>query len=72
MVEVYWEFWQRKLFRDYLRTHPEEAQRYQALKRDLAARFRIDREAYTDGKAEYIQTVMEKARHDQSGQNKPE
>ncbi len=61
IVEAYGEFWQRKLFRDYLRAHPDEAKRYEALKRDLAARFPKDREGYTDGKAEYIQAVMEKA-----------
>ncbi|MER3495147.1 MAG: GrpB family protein [Mastigocladus sp. ERB_26_2] len=62
IVEAYGEFWQRKLFRDYLRIHPEEAKRYEALKRDLAARFPTDREAYTNGKSEYIQRVMVKAR----------
>jgi GrpB-like predicted nucleotidyltransferase (UPF0157 family) len=58
------EFWQRKFFRDYLRMHPEEVQRYAALKRELAERFRSDREAYTDGKRNYIQGVMEKAQHE--------
>ncbi|MBW4433718.1 MAG: GrpB family protein [Pelatocladus maniniholoensis HA4357-MV3] len=63
IVEVYGEFWQqRKLFRDYLRMHPEEVKRYEALKRDLAVRFSTDREAYTEGKSEYIQAVMKKAR----------
>ncbi|ARV60377.1 hypothetical protein BZZ01_18640 [Nostocales cyanobacterium HT-58-2] len=61
VVEAYGEFWERKLFCDYLRLHPEEARRYEALKRELAARFRTDREAYTHGKGEYIQAVMEKA-----------
>jgi GrpB-like predicted nucleotidyltransferase (UPF0157 family) len=64
IVERESEFWERhKLFRDYLRTHPEEKQGYEALKRNLAARFSSDREAYTNGKKEYIQRVMEKARH---------
>lgn len=61
IVEAYGEFWQRLLFRDYLRSHPLEAQRYEALKRDLAKRFHSDRESYTNGKSEYIQSVMEKA-----------
>jgi GrpB-like predicted nucleotidyltransferase (UPF0157 family) len=65
IVEVYGEFWQRLLFRDYLRSHPEEAQRYEALKRDLAKRFHTDRESYTNGKSEYIESVMEKARREQ-------
>ena len=48
------EFADRLLFRDYLRAHPDEAQRYEDLKRDLAARFSDDREAYTNGKTEYV------------------
>lgn len=62
IVERKSEFWERKLFRDYLRAHPEEAQRYELLKRNLALAFFSDREAYTNGKSEYIQVVMEKAR----------
>ncbi|MBD2728717.1 GrpB family protein [Nostoc sp. FACHB-892] len=61
IVEVNSEFWERKLFCDYLRRHPEEAKRYEALKRDLAASFRSDREAYTNGKNDYIRAVMSKA-----------
>ena len=55
-------FWNRLILRDYLRTHPEEARRYESVKRDLAARFPEDREAYTDGKTEYVYGVMQKAR----------
>jgi len=67
IVEVKSEFWERKLFCDYLRRHPEEAKRYEALKRDLAASFRSDREAYTNGKNEYIRAVMSKARCEEMG-----
>jgi GrpB-like predicted nucleotidyltransferase (UPF0157 family) len=63
IVEVCSEFWeQHLLFRDYLRTHLDEAQRYEALKRDLAVRFPQDRERYTDGKSDYIRAVMQQAR----------
>lgn len=55
-------FWDRLLFRDHLRAHPDEARRYEAVKRDLAARFPDDREAYTDGKTIYVYGVMQKAR----------
>lgn len=55
-------FWDRLRFRDYLRAHPDEARRYEAVKRDLAARSPDDREAYTDGKTEYVYGVMQKAR----------
>src|SRR5258708_4992009 len=46
------EMWERVLFRDYLRAHPEEARRYEQLKRDLAIKFPEDREAYSEGKTE--------------------
>lgn len=64
MVEPNSELWERLLFRDYLRNHPDEAQRYAYLKRDLAQRFATDREAYTGAKAEYVQSVMQKARQE--------
>ena len=64
VVEINGEFWQRRLFRDYLRIHPEEARRYQKLKQDLAVQFHDDREAYTQGKSNYVREVMEKARRE--------
>ena len=64
VVEIDGEFWQRRLFRDYLRIHSEEALRYEKLKRDLAVKFRDDREAYTEGKSDYVAEVMEKARRE--------
>ncbi len=47
------EMWERVLFRDYLRTHPEEARRYEELKQDLASKYPEDREAYSEGKTVY-------------------
>jgi GrpB-like predicted nucleotidyltransferase (UPF0157 family) len=41
-------------FRDNLRAHPTEARRYQRLKQRLAAQYRHDREAYTEGKAALV------------------
>jgi len=55
------EMWQRLAFRDYLRTHPEEAATYERLKRRLAAEHQTDREAYTDAKSAYVESVMRKA-----------
>ena len=55
------EMWQRLAFRDYLRAHPEEARTYQQLKRRLAAEHPTDREAYTDAKSAYVDSVMRKA-----------
>lgn len=42
------------LFRDYLRSHPEAAREYESLKRDLAERFREDRDAHTTAKTSFI------------------
>lgn len=53
----------RILFRDLLRTDPEEAARYEALKRTLGARFSNDRAAYTQGKTDFIQRAIQRARH---------
>jgi GrpB-like predicted nucleotidyltransferase (UPF0157 family) len=41
-------------FRDALRARPELAADYEALKRELAERFRDDREAYTEAKTEFV------------------
>ena len=59
MVEIGHEQWTTMLsFRDYLRADPEEARRYEVLKRSLAAQFRDDRVAYTDGKSDFIQAAL--------------
>jgi len=63
MVEQESDFWKSHiLFRDLLRGHPDEARRYHKLKRQLAARFGADREAYTEGKASFVESVLAKAR----------
>ena len=63
MVELDSPFWIRHiLFRDYLRTHPEEADHYARLKRELAARYGTDRLGYQDAKDPYITSVEEKTR----------
>ena len=46
------------VFRDYLRAHPDAAHDYERLKRDLAAKHRNDREAYTDAKAAFIEGII--------------
>ena len=51
--------WRERLaFRDALRGSPELSAEYAALKRELAARFRHDREAYTEAKSSFIQRVL--------------
>jgi GrpB-like predicted nucleotidyltransferase (UPF0157 family) len=47
-------------FRDYLRTHPIAASAYGDLKRQLASRFRHDRDAYCESKTEFIQATLAK------------
>jgi GrpB-like predicted nucleotidyltransferase (UPF0157 family) len=46
--------WERVLFGDRLRRHPDIAREYETLKRDLAARFPDNREAYTLAKTAFI------------------
>jgi len=63
MVEQTSEFWERHLsFRDWLRTHREDAQEYYRLKKELAARFGRDREGFTDAKTPFIQSIVARAR----------
>jgi len=45
-------------FRDALRVDPEAAAEYAALKIDLAARYRFDREAYTAAKAPFVARLV--------------
>ena len=62
MVEATSILWERLPFRDYLRGNREEAERYAALKRRLAGEHPKDRIAYTQGKTDYIASVMQRAR----------
>jgi len=50
------------LFRDYLNQHPDAAMEYVQLKLRLATQYPQDREAYTDGKASFIQQVLQLAK----------
>jgi GrpB-like predicted nucleotidyltransferase (UPF0157 family) len=54
------ELWHRLAFRDYLRAHPDEAATYERLKKRLAVEQQTDREAYTDAKSPYVESVMRK------------
>lgn len=49
------------LFRDYMRSHPEAVQAYTKLKLQLLEQFPANREAYTEGKAEFICSVLDQA-----------
>ena len=48
--------------RDYLRSHPERAGQYGALKRDLAVRHRNDNVSYMRGKDTFVKALIEEAR----------
>ncbi len=58
------QIWEGIAFRDYLRTHPDDAERYAALKRLLARSFRTDRERYTAAKADLVREITDKALQD--------
>ena len=53
-------------FRDFLRAHPEDAERYKQLKLDLLAAHGHDRAAFTRGKTAFIASVLHRSR-----QNRP-
>ncbi len=52
----------RILFRDFLRSHPQDAQRYEQLKLDLLEAHAHDRAAFTRGKSEFIASILHQAR----------
>ena len=54
-------------FRDYLNEVPEQALRYEACKRELAARFAEDRVRYTEGKGPLIAQLLEQAKQWRQG-----
>ena len=53
-------------FRDFLRQHQECAEAYAQLKKELAVRFEHDREAYTEGKTNFVREVSRRAQADAS------
>lgn len=73
IIEATSEHWQRVLaFRDHLRAHADEAERYQQLKRELALCHRSDREGYTRAKDFYVLRVLNAARNDGETGSPPE
>jgi GrpB-like predicted nucleotidyltransferase (UPF0157 family) len=51
-----------RLLRDYLLTHPEDAQAYGRLKEHLASTYADDGLAYTKAKTAFIQSLVDRAR----------
>lgn len=56
--------WERLLFRDYLRAHPEAAREYDALKRSIAEKHPDDRVAYSKAKTGFVRRVMDAVRRE--------
>ncbi|HEX8195230.1 MAG TPA: GrpB family protein [Pyrinomonadaceae bacterium] len=62
VVQYESDFWRNHiLFRDYLRARPQIAAQYENLKRKLAQTHRENREAYTEGKTEFVENVLKAA-----------
>ena len=56
------DWWYRHVrFRDLLRNHDDDRDRYAELKRKLASTHRNDRRAYTDGKSHFVRAIEEKS-----------
>ena len=47
-----------RAFRDYLRAHSGAAAEYAALKRELAAKYPFNREAYIEGKTAFVERIV--------------
>lgn len=62
IVEMTRDFWHTHiLFRDYMRQHVDAAQKYGKLKRELAVTHKGNRSAYTEAKADFIESVLKMA-----------
>ncbi|MGG4446557.1 GrpB family protein [Brevibacillus porteri] len=55
------EYQRHILFRDYLRSHPEETKMYGDLKLELAQRFHNDRTGYTNAKGDLVKEILKRA-----------
>ncbi|MEO8402098.1 MAG: GrpB family protein [Gammaproteobacteria bacterium] len=61
LVKIHGDFWNRHLlFRDFLRTHPEDAKNYEKLKLDLANKF-DDTNEYAKAKTDFCNKIHAKA-----------
>ena len=59
MVEMNSDLWnEHLLFRDYLRNHSDARNQYSELKKELALKYKNDREKYTYSKVQFIQGIV--------------
>lgn len=56
------EYHRHLLFKDHLMSHPSVCAEYALLKKELAEEFREDRSSYVEGKSEFIESVLARAR----------
>ncbi len=63
-IEVYNSYkWEEHIvFRDYMRTHPEDLQKYQEIKVYASEAFKNERKKYTAYKDEFIKGILAKAK----------
>jgi len=54
--------WDKLYFRDYLINNKEISKEYERIKQELAQEFKYDREAYTEGKTDFILRITEEAK----------
>jgi GrpB-like predicted nucleotidyltransferase (UPF0157 family) len=54
--------WDEPVFCHYLQTHPDVAHDYGELKKKLKEKYEHDREAYTEGKTEFIRHIVQLAK----------
>ncbi|WML39520.1 GrpB family protein [Neobacillus sp. OS1-2] len=56
------EHWNNQLlFRNYLRTHPDDLKKYHQLKKEMAEKYHFDRVSYTEAKGPFILNILKKA-----------
>jgi len=59
------ELWKNHIyFRDYLRLNKKSVEEYSRLKKDLASKFKEDRNSYTSAKDDFINSTLKKAREE--------
>ncbi len=64
--------WSELYFRDYLRAHPEIAQKYRDLKKSLEEKYKHNRDGYTEAKTEFINKWTIEARKELKQKYLPE
>lgn len=56
------QLWERIYFRDYLRNHPKDCERYENLKCDLAQKHSKNKIEYRIGKTDFVKEITDRAK----------